>query len=132
VEKLIASQSEELLGPENGEDLPRGVLSFRLGGLKVGAMTIITIYLPEKHEEWLRIGPEREIENWTDKVAINGSAVQLLLADGGQGDDDGVANGVIVHSSGPSSALGRSSGNRPNNGDSGGGDGGGCFLKSLF
>jgi len=131
VEKVIASISEELLGPENGEDLPRGVLSFRLGDLKVGALAKITIYLPEKHEEWLRIlstGPERETENWTDKVAINGSTVQLILIDGGQGDDDGVANGIIVHSSGPSSALG-GSGDRPNNGGAGGG---GCFLKSLF
>jgi len=125
LEKLIASQSKELLGPENGEDLPRGVLSFRLGGLEAGGQTKITIYLPQNHEEWLRIGPERETENWTDKVAIDGSTVELTLVDGGQGDDDGVANGVIVHSSGPSSALGGSSG-------SDGGGGGGCFLKSLF
>jgi len=134
MEKVVASQSEELLGPENGEDLPRGVLSFRLGGLEVGVQAKITIYLPENHEEWLRVlstGPERETENWTDKVVIDGSTVELTLVDGGQGDDDGVANGVIVHSSGPSSALGGSGGDKPNNGGSGGG-GGGCFLKSLF
>jgi len=128
VEKVVASQSEELLGPENGTDMPRGVLSFRLGGggLDGGDQAKVTIYLPEKPKAWLRIGPERETENWTDKVAIDGSTVQLTLVDGGQGDDDGVVNGIIVHSSGPSSAL------AGNSGGGGGGGGGGCFLKSLF
>jgi len=103
-------------------------LSFRLGGggLDGGDQAKVTIYLPEKPKAWLRIGPERETENWTDKVAIDGSTVQLTLVDGGQGDDDGVVNGIIVHSSGPSSAL------AGNSGGGGGGGGGGCFLKSLF
>jgi len=58
--------------------------------------------------------------DYSDRAAVNGNEVALYLTDGGAGDADGVANGVILDPVGiatPAGAAGSSSGG-----------GGGCVL----
>ena len=53
-------------------------------------------------------------------------SVTLRLTDGGAGDLDGVANGVIIDPSGPDALAGKE-----NPAVTGGGRGGGCFVPAA-
>jgi len=81
--------------------------------------------------------PAKSVDRWYKYDSLNGwqdysahswfsadrRAVTLELQDGGYGDADGIANGVIVDPSG----LGSSGGSSSN----GGGGGGGCFISTA-
>jgi hypothetical protein len=59
----------------------------------------------------------------------DGTRVTLTVTDGGPGDEDGVANGLVRHTGG----LGSTTPGAPGTGEGGAGDsGGGCFIQSLF
>ena len=68
----------------------------------------------------------------------NGVLAQRNIQDGGPGDADGVANGIIVDLFGPQSTLSEQDANPGlslSDGDaaaSESGGGGGCFINSLF
>jgi len=110
--------------PEEGRPvhLPYGLFAFRLV-VAPGAEAEITIYfsktLPHPME-WYNYSPA---DGWHDLSANTvldraRSSVTLKLQDGGIGDGDGLANGIIVDPSGPV-------------GDSSGGGSSGCYIESL-
>ena len=108
-----------------------GLINIKLKPDTPGGEARVTIYfshpVPEGYQ-WYKYSSNR---GWTDYSAhavfnVDRDEITLTLIDGGQGDDDGVANGVIVDPSG----LGVSGSTGGPLAVSGGefGAGGGCFI----
>ncbi|MBT8116651.1 MAG: thrombospondin type 3 repeat-containing protein, partial [Gammaproteobacteria bacterium] len=93
--------------PDGG--LAYGAFSFMVTDLPVNAEApaaiTVTVYFPgtlDPGTGWYKY--DEAIQDYTDfssNVSVEGNAVTLFLADGGDGDQDGVVNGVIVDPSGP-------------------------------
>jgi chitinase len=118
----------------NSVQFPFGLINFKLIMRQPGDQAEITIYFSEpapKGGRWLKYDPMEA--TWTDytnrsDLSAGRQSVTLYLEDGGEGDADGSANGIIVDPSG----LGVSSASL----DSGGGGGGipganACFISAL-
>ncbi len=82
---------------------PFGFFSFKVVGIKPGQKVTLTIALPSdlpRNSEYWAVG-----KNGWQRVPMgsnNGdNVITVTLRDGGVGDEDGVANGVIVHIGGP-------------------------------
>ncbi|BCS96955.1 hypothetical protein DSLASN_25870 [Desulfoluna limicola] len=105
-------------------ECPLGLYSYRLGVPAPGSTINVTVRFTEPIPEGARWYKYDSVSGWadfSDNAIINAdrrSAI-LTLTDGGDGDADGVANGVIVDPSGPAMAA------------SEGGGGGGCFIGSV-
>ncbi len=116
-------------------NLPVGLLQFKISVNNYGDTAEIKIYFSESvGNQWYKY----DLTNgWTEYSAdypanvqfgLDGKSVTLRLVDGGAGDSDGVANGIIVDPSGPGLfAAAAPSGGAPA-GDSGGG---GCFIATT-
>jgi len=110
------------------DSLPYGLLSFNLTVGSPGDVAEVIVYLsqPAKSgDKWYKYD---SLNGWQDYSAhswfsADRRTVTLELQDGGYGDADGIANGVIVDPSGLGSS-GESSSN-------GGGGGGGCFISTA-
>jgi len=110
------------------ESLPFGLLSFNLTVENPGDVAEVIVYLskPAKSgDKWYKYD---SLNGWQDYSAhswfsADRRAVTLELQDGGYGDADGMANGVIVDPSGLGSSEDSSS--------TGGGGGGGCFITAA-
>lgn len=89
------------------------------------ATAIVTLSAPAPADgKWFKYSFTYGWIDYSGNAQFNGTRdeVTITLVDGGVGDDDGVANGVIVDPSGlgvPSAAIG-----------GGGGGSGGCFLST--
>ena len=116
---------------------PFGLIDFRLLVAKPGDQAVITVYFSDrapKEGKWYKYDP---IEGtWVDysiyaEFGANKKSITLFLQDGGMGDGDGVANGIIVDPSGLGVDLSGSSAG--DSGDSGGsgGSGGSCFISTT-
>jgi hypothetical protein len=88
-----------------GVTLPDGAFQFIANACPVGGTAKVTLTMP--HEQppgtvfWKFDGAR-----WMDYPAtINGNVVTYFVTDGGPGDADGVANGVIVDPGGPGPML---------------------------
>ena len=88
------------------KNFPFGLIDFRLRVAQPGDQALITVYFSDrapKGGEWYKYDP---IEGtWFDYSAYaefgaNKKSVTLLLEDGGIGDADRIANGIIVDPSG--------------------------------
>jgi hypothetical protein len=109
------------------ENLPFGLLSFNLTVNNPGDVAEVMVYLSEpakKGDKWFKYD---SVNGWQDYSAhswfsADRKSVTLELQDGGYGDADGMANGVIVDPSG----LGSSG-----DSSSSGGGGGGCFMATT-
>jgi hypothetical protein len=114
-------------------DFPFGLINFKLIMDQPGDQAEITIYFSEPAPpggRWFKYDPIEAI--WTDfsfqtDFSEDRQSVTLYLVDGGEGDVDGTANGIIVDPSGvgvSSSSIG-----------SGGGDGNpvanACFITTA-
>ena len=129
---LSSSASNEM-----PEYMPFGVINFKLLLTQPGLEAEVTVYLSEPAPEgsqWYKYDPVEEIwQNVGDYAQISADrrSVSLILEDGGFGDADGLANGIIVDPSGVgiAAAIG-SLGSSAISGGSGGG-GGGCFISSV-
>jgi hypothetical protein len=120
------------------EDLIYDLTYMQIKVNTVGGAAVVTIYLPEAAPlgyAWYKYGSNEGWYDYSDHAVFNldRTEVTLTLIDGGTGDDDGVANGMIVDPSGlgmppagPASPTG--------GGDSGGGGGGGggCFIGTAM
>lgn len=89
--------------PPAGYVLPEGLTSFTAADVPAGQDSVITIYTGATAGV---IGYAKyQNGTWSllpdDRVTIYPDRVELRLTDGGIGDDDGVANGVIVDPGGP-------------------------------
>jgi hypothetical protein len=122
-------------------DMPYGLLDFSLD-VPTGATVLVTLYFSEALEttEWYKYS---QAAGWEDYSAYavfytpsdGGTEVTLTLEDGGIGDADGIANGIIVDPSGPGADAIDSTGDSGDTGssdDSGSGsDSSTCFITSV-
>ncbi len=116
------------------DNLIYGLVEMEVRVSAPGATTTVTIFLPSPAPDGYGWYKYTDTAGWTD---YNGNAafnpardqVTLTLEDGGTGDDDGVANGVIVDPSGlgTSSSSGSSTGTTT----SSNWGGGGCFIATA-
>jgi hypothetical protein len=88
---------ETLEGTPEGSEAIIGGLSFEVRGVSVGASVDVTLKLPtgsapNKVYKLTNTG----YADATSYVTISGDSITLHLTDGGAGDEDGSANGVIV------------------------------------
>ena len=102
----LKSQSSRFKVPDNPPanfDFPYGVFEFRAEECDVGATIEIVLQfpqaLPSDTKHWKLI--DGTWEDWTDRVSIVGNKITFSITDGGEGDADGEANGVIIDPSGP-------------------------------
>ncbi len=83
--------------------MPLGLINFRLAVTTPGATARITVYLssPAPTNEWYKYDTINGWQNYSaHAIYANNSQLTVELQDGGFGDADGVANGVIVDPSG--------------------------------
>jgi len=132
-----------------GDELPFGLLNFKVLVDSPGEDAVITVYFSEPvppRGKWFKYDPIRK--QWFDysrfaTFSSDRMSMTLVLADGGAGDADGVVNGIIVDPAGvvvESSGGGGGSlvgdivggvGNAIGSiGDAAGG-GGGCFIATA-
>jgi len=130
--------SDNIGKPDN---LDFGLLQFKIRVNSPGETANIKIYFSEPAgTEWYKYDI---INGWTEystdypnnvNFSSDGKSVTLTLVDGGDGDSDGVANGIIVDPSGPGGYFQPGSGGGTSSGGSGGGGGGGgggCFIATA-
>ena len=128
--------SLEVIDPSNisdttdkPEDLMYGLIDMQIKCHAIGGSVFVTIYLPEPAPDgykWYKYGPNKGWYDYSDHSVFNIDRTQVTLAltDGGIGDDDDVADGMISDPSG----LGTAPTSPPSGG---GGGGGGCFIATA-
>lgn len=123
--ETFAHMSADIIEDLNGRpsDLPIGLLSFRLQVDTHGAEASITAYFSEPlpiDAVWYKYDILNGWDDYRNNIIISSDRKSLILKliDGGYGDADGVANGIIVDPSGPAVA--------PT-----GSGGGGCFIDAI-
>ncbi len=117
---------------------PLGLVSFRVLTAFIGDTVELTIYCSQPIPEGAIWYKHDSVNGWYDYTAhavISGDrmSVTLTLQDGGIGDADGIANGVIEDPSGPALFISNDGdgGGDDTGANGGGGGGGGCFLQTL-
>lgn len=114
------------------EELPYGLWDIAFKTDTVGGTVNVTIYLPEAADEemsWYKYSPTDGWSDFSANAAFNANRTQvtLTLTDGGAGDDDGAADGMIIDPSG----LGTAPEAIPLDKLFKGGDGGNCFIATA-
>ena len=104
-----------------------GLASYRLRLNQVGATVLVRVYYSEDISEATRYYLYDTVNGWQDYTQYttfnsDGRSVTVELQDGGHGDSDGVANGIIVD---PGGLAGAASGGLDS------GAGGGCFIATA-
>ncbi|MDW7710942.1 MAG: Ig-like domain-containing protein, partial [Deferrisomatales bacterium] len=126
--------------PSSPLDLPYGLFSLRLKVANPGDTVTLRVYLPEPAPEgyvWLKYDPASD--DWVDYSAVGAlfdeeagrRELLVTLVDGGIGDSDGSANGVIVDPAGLGLPSPSGNGGGTPAADGGGGMGGFCFIRAL-
>jgi parallel beta-helix repeat protein len=107
IENLVAVSEAAL--PEAGKPnltFPHGFFSFRIVGLTPGASVTVTITLPSSMPVGTQYWKYQTGKGWY-QIPIGDddgdNVITIRLTDGGLGDGDGQANGVIVDPGGPGS-----------------------------
>jgi hypothetical protein len=119
-----------------GDPMLYGLFSFRIDGLSSGETVNVTFYFPDdipSDAKWYQYqSVDGTLLDETANIVINGKKVVLTITDGGTGDADGIANGIIIDPSGP--AFGEDTNTDDTDDDDsggGGGGGGGCFIATA-
>jgi hypothetical protein len=92
-------------------NLPFGLIDFRLRVARPGDKAVVTVYFSDrapKEAQWYKYDPIEGV--WFDysenaQMGASKKSITLRLQDGGKGDGDGIANGIIVDPSGLSADL---------------------------
>ena len=125
-------------GPEN---LIYGLFDIRIKVNFPGGTVSATFYLADPAPDQYRWYKFSAVNGWIDYSAhtvFNPARDQVTITwvDGGAGDEDGIANGVIIDPSGLGRpiAAGSADGDNlsPNGSGEGGGGGGGCFISAAY
>jgi Neocarzinostatin family/Carboxypeptidase regulatory-like domain len=98
---VTAIDPESLPPPPAGTELPAGVFSFEVRGLEAGEAATVDVFLPDGTESDSYLKFQNDVWLEFAGATITGNHVSLVLVDGGAGDGDGVANGVIVDPGAP-------------------------------
>ena len=112
----VAAVSDSSLPSQGKPNLvfPQGFFSFDITGVPAGSTVWVTLRfenpLPAGSEYW-KYGPttDNHTPHWYQipiNVSDGGNVIQIPLVDGGLGDDDLTANGVIVDQGGPGNPSG--------------------------
>jgi hypothetical protein len=122
-------------------DLNFGLFQFRIKVKNIGDTARVKLYFSElAGTNWYKYD---QIYGWTEYskdypgnvlFSGDGKSVILSLVDGGPGDGDGIANGLILDPSGPGGAVIDSSGGSESVSSgsvSGSEGGGGCFIATA-
>jgi hypothetical protein len=136
VERIRAMSGDDFPVMANEPDLPLGGVAFRLTvavGATIEAVAYCSPQVTGQTLCWYMYDP---VLGWTDfsdhsrieRLADDRVRIRLTLTDGGVGDSDGVANGVIVDSGGVTPLSSEAS---DSNAASDTGVGGGCFIHSM-
>ncbi|MBN1843352.1 MAG: hypothetical protein JW883_13865, partial [Deltaproteobacteria bacterium] len=125
---------------EMPDEIPLGVISFKLRVLNPGDSAEVTVYLSEAAPDGAQWYKYDSVNGWqADQLTIlsvfsgDRKSVTLLLEDGDYGDADGVQNCIIVDPGGIGLTYSSSSAdNGADSGGAGGGSGGGgCFISTI-
>ena len=106
--RLVGVRGIEPQEDRSNNRLPLGLFEFQLHDIPIGGIQAVDIHLPENEpvEGWFKEDPatgrlyEFFFDGETGAVETD-FGYTLYLQDGGRGDEDGVANGVIVDPGGP-------------------------------
>ena len=137
LEWIDPEDSPEIEGQDNPAAFFLGLVRFRLLTATPGATVTLTIHLSEQAPDgynWLKFDPARGWYTYSTPADFSAdrTSVTLTFEDGGQGDADGLVNGVIVDPGGigtfeaPEEPI-----VAPSSGDAGLGSAGGCFIRVL-
>jgi len=115
--------------------MPFGLINFKIAVLKPGDQATVKLHFSEPapaKSQWYKYDPIAG--SWYDfsayaRFAANRRSLTLTLRDGGAGDADGVANGVIVDPAGIVEQADAET--TSSDGGAGGGEGGGCFIAAA-
>ena len=120
---------ESTLPTQSSEDFPLGLNDFAVSGLTPGASADVTIYYDQEYDtsDWVFMKYSDATETYTDISSIvtygtqdvGGTTVTTVtysLTDGGDYDEDGIANGTIVDPTGPSFVAGATDPSAPDTG----------------
>jgi hypothetical protein len=139
ITSLQAVSPDTIGDPEDQPDnLIYGLIDMEITVDTAGGTVEVTLYLPESAPEdytcykylhgsggWIDFSANTVFNTERDQVV-------LTLTDGGDGDDDGIANGVIIDPTGLGTDPDAPSTPIDEGGDSDEGDGGGgCFISTL-
>jgi hypothetical protein len=112
-------------------EMPFGLINIRLQVDNPGDQAQLTVYLPPstytRQYLWYRyntIHGWRDHSEYISTLTDDKGPLVLKVSDGGDGDADGVQNGIIIHQSGPATSHSKGIG--------GGGASRACFINSLF
>jgi hypothetical protein len=114
-------------------DLTTGIFFIKLGVPEPGASTFIRLYFsPTLLDGESQVYKYDTANGWLDysgytELCDDFACFTLELVDGGYGDADGVANGIIVDPVGPAA----SDSDDDENGTTDSSDGGGCFIDAM-
>jgi len=127
-------------------NMPFALINFKIAVAKPGDTAVVKLYFSKaasSSSKWYQY--DAIADRWYDfsayaKLAYDRKSVTLTLTDGGPGDADGVANGVIVDPAGiveaeeevPAVVEPPSSTSIAGSGGSSGGGGGGCFIETAI
>lgn len=141
---MIQSIDWDLIGDAENrpKKMPMNLIGFRLL-VEPGAEAEVTIYFSEKlprRAKWYKHDIEDGWQDFSDYTEFSTTAdgrtkVTLTLKDGGIGDEDGIANGIIVDPSGPGlESLDETVEDTVGISETGAGadSGGGCFIGSSL
>ena len=118
------------------QNMPFGIINIKIAVANPGDQAVVKLYFLEPvpaAAKWYEY--DTAAERWIDfsaytEFANDRMSATLTLRDGGLGDSDGVANGVIIDPGGIGVADNVSaSGSAPQGGSGGGG--GGCFISTV-
>ena len=133
IELLEPIHPSEILDKKNKpKNFMLGLAAYRLKVSQVGATTQVKVYYSEDISQAAGYYVYDTVNGWRDygeHVTFNpdGRSVTVELKDGGEGDSDGVANGIIVD---PGGVVG-SDGVVGSVGGLDSGAGGGCFIATA-
>jgi hypothetical protein len=118
--------------------MPFGLINFKIAVAKPGDRAAVRLYFSEAaphRSKWYKYDPTAG--RWSDfsayaKFAANRKSVRLILTDGGPGDADGIANGIIVDPGGIVEADDEMVSNGENSSSANGGNAASCFITTSM
>lgn len=125
------SNTPRSVGASTTLNFNQGFYAFNIENVDIGGTATVTMTLPagSNQSTYFKYGqvPNQALQSWylfdfdgTTGAEFRGNQVILHYVDGGRGDDDGEANGIIVDPGGPAELN-----------QSGGSSGGGCSMLTT-
>ena len=112
------------------DSMPFGLVQFKVSGVAIGATVNLELFISDAMSSGSVWYKYNSVNGWLDYSAnavIAANKVTLTLVDGGVGDSDGVANGVIIDPSG----VGVAGSGAPTASAAASSGGGACFIATA-